>query len=129
MRSQRTLWPNSPLISKACAILIYRYANTLRFDKLGGDQLHRVTMLTKTASPIMRPAASFHADNHRGQPCDKGEQRLPSQAFPKHDFPLIIHPGEMKDPLCQIDPDDTQMLLHWTRLLLGGMIAFQLKSF
>ena len=30
MMSQRTLWPNSPLISKTCAILIYRYANTLQ---------------------------------------------------------------------------------------------------
>jgi hypothetical protein len=40
-----------------------------------------------------------------------------------------IHPCDMKDSLGQIDPDDAQLLLHGTRLLLGGMISFYLKSF
>jgi hypothetical protein len=66
----------------------------------------------------MGTAAGFHPDEDGGKPRDKGEQRLPRQAFPEYDFPSLIHPYDMKDPLCQIDPDDAQLLLHWTRLLL-----------
>jgi hypothetical protein len=96
----------------------------IRFDKLGGDQFDRVTVRTKTACPLMGTAAGFHPDEDGGKPHAKGEQRLPRQAFPEYDFPSLIHPYDMKDPLCQIDPDDAQLRLHWTRLLLGWNDVF-----
>src|SRR4029453_496864 len=90
-------------------------------DKLGRKPLHRLTMCVQTACPVMRTTTGFPADHHRGELCEAGEQRLPSQAFPEHAFPSLIHPCDMQHPLCQIDADATEMLLHWTHLLLGGM--------
>src|SRR5205823_1441731 len=35
----------------------------------------------------------------------------------KHDLPRVIHPHRVKHVLCEIDPEDGHLLLHWTRLL------------
>src|SRR5438132_3546410 len=42
---------------------------------------------------------------------------MPRQALAKHDRPRVIHPHRVKHVLCEIDPEDGHLLLHWTRLL------------
>src|SRR5262245_20087415 len=82
-----------------------------------------MAMRATTTGPIMSTPTRFHTNNHGRQLRDKGHQGLSGQTFPAHDFPRIIHPCHMQYPLCEIDPDYANMLLHEPCLLLWGMIA------
>ena len=42
---------------------------------------------------------------------------MPGQALAQDDLPRVIHPHRVKHVLCNIDPEDIHLLLHWTRLL------------
>src|SRR5712691_7916708 len=42
---------------------------------------------------------------------------MPGQALAIYDFAPVIHPHRVKHALCDIDPEDVHLVLHWTRLL------------
>src|SRR5262245_46033203 len=81
------------------------------------------------ACPIMGAATGLQANEHRGQLRDKREQRLPGQTFLEYDVSRLIHTYQMKYPLCQVNPQYRHSLLHWSRLLLCGMMSPTLQSF
>jgi hypothetical protein len=75
----------------------------------------------------MRAATGFDADAYRGQLREKGYQVMSGQAFAIHDVAPVIHSHRVKYVLCDIDPEDVHLLLHWTRLLwLNGFTALEL---
>jgi hypothetical protein len=80
-------------------------------------------MATKRACPTMCAAAGFHTDDHRGQLRDTRQQRLPRQAFSEDDVASVIHPHQVKNPLCKVHPSYAKLLFHRTDLLLCGRIA------
>ena len=41
-----------------------------------------------------------------------------------HDVPCLIHPHEVTNALCQLNPSYARQLLHRTRLLLYGSLLF-----
>jgi hypothetical protein len=51
----------------------------------------------------MRPATGFHPDDCRGQLGDIWYQRVPRQTFSQHDMSRVIHPHEVKNPLCKVN--------------------------
>src|SRR3989442_15562808 len=52
---------------------------------------------------------------------------MPRHALAKHDLARLIHAHRVKHVLCDIDPEDVHLLLHWTRLLwLHGFTALEL---
>jgi hypothetical protein len=51
----------------------------------------------------MRAAAGFYANTYRGQGGDKGHQGMVGQAFAQDDLAPLIHPDNVKDPLCNVD--------------------------
>src|SRR4030095_851921 len=52
---------------------------------------------------------------------------MPGQALAQDDLPRVIHPPRVKHVLCNIDPEDVHLLLHWTRLLwLNGFTDLEL---
>jgi hypothetical protein len=65
----------------------------------------------------MRAATRFYPDAHRGQLGNKGYQVMPRQALAKHDCSSLIHPYGVKQALCDINPEDTHLWFHGTRLL------------
>ena len=42
---------------------------------------------------------------------------MPGQALAIHDVAPVIHPHRVQHALCDIDPEDVQLVLHGTRLL------------
>jgi hypothetical protein len=71
--------------------------------KLGRNEFHGMAMRAEPACPIMRPATGFHPDDCRGQLGDIWHQRVPRQTFSQHDIPRVIHPHEVKNPLCKVN--------------------------
>jgi hypothetical protein len=57
----------------------------------------------------------------------KGHQVMPGSTLAKHDLSRVIHPHRVKHTFCDIDPEYTHLLLHWTRLLwLHGFTDFEI---
>jgi hypothetical protein len=73
--------------------------------------------LAEASRPVMRAATGFHTDEHRRELRYKGHQVMPGQALAQDDLSRVIHPHRVKHALCDIDPEDVHLLLHWTRLL------------
>src|SRR5215510_9912193 len=86
-------------------------------DKLRRHELDFVPMFAKASRPVMCPATGFHADEHRGQLRSTGYQVMPGQALAQDDLAPLIHSHHVKHALCNVDPEDVHLWLHWTRLL------------
>src|SRR6266571_7894184 len=57
----------------------------------------------------------------------KGHQVMPGSTLAKHDLSRVIHPHRVKHTFCDLDPEYTHLLLHWTRLLwLHGFTDFEI---
>ena len=80
-------------------------------------------MRAEAACPRMRAATRFPADDRWGALRDNRQQRLSRQAFAQYHMPVLVHPHQVKNPFCQVDPRYARILVHWTRLLLCGMIS------
>jgi hypothetical protein len=89
----------------------------VRFDKLRCHELHLVAILAEASCPVMCAATGFYADEYRRQLRDKRHQVMPGQALTPHDLAPLIHPYCVKQALCDVNPESTHLLFHWTRLL------------
>src|SRR5215470_1286485 len=52
-----------------------------------------------------------------GQLGDKGHQGMARQALAQDDLSPPIHSHGVKHAICDVDPEDAYLFLHWTRLL------------
>src|SRR5215510_14363714 len=99
----------------------------VRLDELRCHELHLVAIRPEASRPVMRAPTGFYADAYRRQLRYKGHQVMTRQALAKYDFARVIHPHRVKYALCDIDPEDVHLLLHWTRLLwLNGFTDLEL---
>src|SRR5262249_22811762 len=89
----------------------------VRLDELGCHELHLVAIRAEASRPVMRTTTSLYTYEYYRQFRYKGYQVMPGEALAKHDLPRVIHPHCVKHMLCEIDPEDGHLLLHWTRLL------------
>ncbi len=97
------------------------------FDKLRRHELHLMAMFAEAPCPVMRPATGFHADEHGGQGGDTGHQIMPGQALAQDDLAPLIHPDNVKDPLCDVDSQYAHRVFHWARLLwLHGFTCLEI---
>jgi hypothetical protein len=47
---------------------------------------------------------------------NEGHQGIPGEAFAQDDLAPLIHPDNVKDPLCDVNTEYTKLVFHWTRL-------------
>jgi hypothetical protein len=74
-----------------------------------------MAMHLKTPCPVMRTPTRFHSDEERWQRRNKTEHFTPSNALPEDHRTFVIHSNDVKYQLCDVDPEYTHLLCHWTR--------------
>src|SRR5262249_3646540 len=89
----------------------------IRLDELRRHALHLVAIRAEASRPVMRATTGLYAYEYHRQFRDTGYQVMPGETLAKHQLPRVIHPHRVKHMLCEIDPEDGHLLLHWTRLL------------
>ena len=66
----------------------------------------------------MGAATGLHANERRGQLCDKLHYLRAIETFTHHNGAVRIHTHEVKHLFCNVDAEYAKLLLHWTRLLV-----------
>ena len=94
---------------------------------MGRHEFDFMVMGTESSSPVMRPATGLQTAEHRGQCGDEGHQGITGEAFAQDDLALLIHPDNVKEPLCDVNAEYANLVFHWTRLLwLNGFTGLEI---
>jgi hypothetical protein len=64
----------------------------------------------------MGTPTGFHPNAERWYIRAERQQLTAGDALPEHHLPGVIHPDDMKYEFCDIDPEYTDGLCHWTCL-------------
>jgi hypothetical protein len=95
----------------ACIGCIVLVADIERFDELGRHQLDLVTHARQRSCPVLRTAACFHANQAMVAIGKELQERGAPDRF-AHDFSCRrIHEMDLKDALCNINPNGHKLHL------------------
>ena len=106
---------------------VERYSRSIEFDQLGRHAFDCMVMCTAPPSPGMRSATGLHTAEHWGQCGDTEPQGLAGEALAQDDLAPLVHPDNVKEPLCDVNAQYAHMVFHGTRLLwLNGFTGLEI---